>query len=61
MPFSTETYACRAGAVLDYAAEAGLLLLQAGPDVLRFVRRPSTSATKTSRMDWRGWQSPCAA
>ncbi|MEZ5463802.1 MAG: acetylornithine/succinylornithine family transaminase [Lysobacteraceae bacterium] len=27
----------RAGEVLDYAARAGLLMLQAGPDVLRFV------------------------
>jgi acetylornithine/N-succinyldiaminopimelate aminotransferase len=27
----------RAGEVLDHAAETGLLLLQAGPDVLRFV------------------------
>jgi acetylornithine/N-succinyldiaminopimelate aminotransferase len=26
-----------AGAILDHAAEQGLLLLQAGPDVLRFV------------------------
>ncbi|MDR1076578.1 MAG: acetylornithine transaminase [Xanthomonadaceae bacterium] len=30
-------YAGKAGAVLDHAANAGLLLLQAGPDVLRFV------------------------
>jgi acetylornithine/N-succinyldiaminopimelate aminotransferase len=30
-------YAGRAGEVLDHAAGAGLLLLQAGPDVLRFV------------------------
>ncbi|HEX2083591.1 MAG TPA: acetylornithine transaminase, partial [Xanthomonadaceae bacterium] len=30
-------YAGRAGEVLDHAAAAGLLLLQAGPDVLRFV------------------------
>jgi acetylornithine/N-succinyldiaminopimelate aminotransferase len=32
-----ERYAGRAGEVLDRAAEAGLLLLQAGADVLRFV------------------------
>lgn len=30
-------HAGRAGEVLDHAANAGLLLLQAGPDVLRFV------------------------
>jgi len=30
-------YAGRAGDILDRAAQAGLLLLQAGPDVLRFV------------------------
>lgn len=30
-------FAGRAGEVLDHAARAGLLLLQAGPDVLRFV------------------------
>lgn len=30
-------YAGRAGEILDHAAAAGLLLLQAGPDVLRFV------------------------
>ncbi|MEZ0472219.1 acetylornithine transaminase [Luteimonas salinilitoris] len=30
-------YAGRAGAILDHAAAHGLLLLQAGPDVLRFV------------------------
>lgn len=30
-------YAGRAGEILDHAAHAGLLLLQAGPDVLRFV------------------------
>jgi acetylornithine/N-succinyldiaminopimelate aminotransferase len=30
-------FAGRAGEVLDHAAAAGLLLLQAGPDVLRFV------------------------
>ena len=27
----------KAGAILDHAAARGLLLLQAGPDVLRFV------------------------
>jgi acetylornithine/N-succinyldiaminopimelate aminotransferase len=32
-----ETYKGRAGEVLDHAAAHGLLLLQAGPDVLRFV------------------------
>ena len=30
-------FAGRAGEILDHAARAGLLLLQAGPDVLRFV------------------------
>ena len=30
-------YAGRAGEILDHAAANGLLLLQAGPDVLRFV------------------------
>lgn len=30
-------FAGRAGEVLDHAADAGLLLLQAGPDVLRFL------------------------
>ncbi|MCY7312122.1 MAG: acetylornithine transaminase [Pseudoxanthomonas sp.] len=30
-------YAGRAGEILDHAARQGLLLLQAGPDVLRFV------------------------
>jgi acetylornithine/N-succinyldiaminopimelate aminotransferase len=30
-------FAGRAGEILDHAAAAGLLLLQAGPDVLRFV------------------------
>jgi acetylornithine/N-succinyldiaminopimelate aminotransferase len=30
-------YAGRAGEILDHAAAAGLLLLQAGPDVLRLV------------------------
>ncbi len=33
----TSDFAGRAGEVLDHAARAGLLLLQAGPDVLRFV------------------------
>ena len=32
-----EPWRGKAGAVLDRAAENGLLLLQAGPDVLRFV------------------------
>jgi acetylornithine/N-succinyldiaminopimelate aminotransferase len=31
------SHAGRAGEVLDLAAAQGLLLLQAGPDVLRFV------------------------
>ncbi|MBP6749320.1 MAG: aminotransferase class III-fold pyridoxal phosphate-dependent enzyme, partial [Xanthomonadaceae bacterium] len=30
-------YAGRAGEILDHAANEGLLMLQAGPDVLRFV------------------------
>ncbi|TAM01776.1 MAG: aminotransferase class III-fold pyridoxal phosphate-dependent enzyme, partial [Rhodanobacter sp.] len=30
-------YAGKAGVILDHAATHGLLLLQAGPDVLRFV------------------------
>ena len=30
-------HAGRAGEILDHAAVQGLLLLQAGPDVLRFV------------------------
>ena len=30
-------YAGRAGEILDHAAAQGLLMLQAGPDVLRFV------------------------
>ncbi len=33
----TSKYAGRAGEVLDLAAQQGLLMLQAGPDVLRFV------------------------
>ena len=33
----TPGHAGKAGAILDHAAEHGLLLLQAGPDVLRFV------------------------
>ena len=33
----TPDYAGKAAAMLDHAAEHGLLLLQAGPDVLRFV------------------------
>lgn len=32
-----EKYRGKAGAILDYAAQQGLLLLQARPDVLRFV------------------------
>lgn len=32
-----EPWRGKAGAILDHAAENGLLLLQAGPDVLRFV------------------------
>ncbi len=32
-----EKYQGNAGAILDHAAQQGLLLLQAGPDVLRFV------------------------
>jgi acetylornithine/N-succinyldiaminopimelate aminotransferase len=32
-----DAYKGRAGEILDHAADAGLLLLQAGPDVLRFV------------------------
>ena len=30
-------FAGRAGEILDHCVEEGLLLLQAGPDVLRFV------------------------
>lgn len=33
----SDTYRGKAGEVLDYAAGHGLLILQAGPDVLRFV------------------------
>ena len=33
----TEAYRGKAGAIVDHAAGYGLLLLQAGPDVLRFV------------------------
>lgn len=33
----TPQYAGRAGEILDHAANEGLLMLQAGPDVLRFV------------------------
>lgn len=33
----TPAYAGRAGEILDHAASHGLLLLQAGPDVLRLV------------------------
>ena len=32
-----EAHAGKAGAILDVCVEHGLLLLQAGPDVLRFV------------------------
>ena len=32
-----EAYRGRAGEILDLAAKGGLLMLQAGPDVLRFV------------------------
>lgn len=32
-----DAYRGKAGAILDHAAQQGLLLLQAGPDVLRFV------------------------
>ncbi|HEY8011527.1 MAG TPA: acetylornithine transaminase [Rudaea sp.] len=32
-----EKYQGKAGAILDHAAQQGLLVLQAGPDVLRFV------------------------
>jgi acetylornithine/N-succinyldiaminopimelate aminotransferase len=33
----TEAYRGKAGDILDHAAAHGLLVLQAGPDVLRFV------------------------
>ncbi|MBS0568813.1 MAG: acetylornithine transaminase [Proteobacteria bacterium] len=33
----TDAHKGKAGAILDHAAQQGLLLLQAGPDVLRFV------------------------
>ena len=36
-PTTLEAYQGKAGAILDHAAGHGLLLLQAGPDVLRFV------------------------
>lgn len=56
-------FAGRAAELLDHAAHAGLLLLQAGPDVLRFV--PALNITETdvaeglARLDaalaaWRG-------
>lgn len=56
-------FAGRAAEILDHAAHAGLLLLQAGPDVLRFV--PALNITETdvaeglARLDaalaaWRG-------
>lgn len=38
-------FAGRAGEILDHAAEAGLLLLQAGPDVLRLTPALNISAT----------------
>ena len=34
---ATPAFAGRAGEILDHAAAHGLLLLQAGPDVLRLV------------------------
>jgi acetylornithine/N-succinyldiaminopimelate aminotransferase len=39
----SKDFAGQAGAILDHAAEQGLLTLQAGPDVLRFV--PSLNIT----------------
>ena len=39
----SKDFAGQAGAILDQAAEQGLLTLQAGPDVLRFV--PSLNIT----------------
>ncbi len=39
----SKEFAGQAGAILDHAAEQGLLTLQAGPDVLRFV--PSLNIT----------------
>jgi acetylornithine/N-succinyldiaminopimelate aminotransferase len=42
-------FAGRAGEVLDHAARSGLLLLQAGPDVLRFV--PPLNITDTELAD----------
>jgi len=39
----SKAFAGQAGAILDHAAEQGLLTLQAGPDVLRFV--PSLNIT----------------
>lgn len=38
-------FAGRAGEILDHAAQAGLLLLQAGPDVLRLTPALNISAT----------------
>lgn len=38
-------FAGRAGEILDHAAEAGLLLLQAGPDVLRLTPALNINAT----------------
>ena len=39
-----EAYRGKAGEILDHAAAHGLLLLQAGPDVLRFVPPLTISA-----------------
>lgn len=44
-----DAYQGRAGAILDHAATHGLLLLQAGPDVLRFV--PSLTITDAELRD----------
>lgn len=45
----TEAYKGKAGVILDYAAARGLLLLQAGPDVLRFV--PALTITDEELLD----------
>ncbi|GAE54649.1 hypothetical protein XPR_1284 [Xanthomonas arboricola pv. pruni MAFF 301420] len=42
-------HAGQAGAILDFAAKHGLLLLQAGPDVLRFV--PALNLTDAELAD----------
>ncbi|MEJ8420998.1 aspartate aminotransferase family protein, partial [Xanthomonas oryzae pv. oryzae] len=42
-------HAGQAGAILDLAAKHGLLLLQAGPDVLRFV--PALNLTDAELAD----------